>query len=133
MTTATAVASGYHANTWRVTALSMLAGVGLGCLIGIFTSKWLTRGRGGRTSPQHRGSRRHSERESQANATSNLVAALANLTAEVAALQASLTHILTAGRHSQRRPRPPTEAGSVTSEFVSARLGSSDDEFYDME
>ena len=128
MSTCTQCSSG-GVVSWRVTTLSVLAGVGAGYLIGLLTTKWLLReSRGSGGSLAARG--RSSGPPPPASATSDLVASLTSLTAELANLQAAIGHILSRSTSTRQRRRYPTREESTASEYVSAPT--SDDEFYDL-
>ena len=118
--------------SWRVTTLSVLTGVGVGYLVGLITTKWLLKGQGagGRRRPVVSGGE---QQESPGNAASDLVAALTSLTMELSSLRTALSTLLSQPSRHSRRHHHSGAPSTIESEYVSARMGSSDDEFYDLE
>lgn len=132
--------------SWRATALSILAGCGVGYMVGVLTARWWWWGRerrrrrgsgrseGGNAGPSQSSSSVGDSSLSQTT-HADLATALTELTSQVESVQSAVSEILHyMRRRGQRRDVTATSAGSMTSDFLSARPDyPSDDEFFDLE
>ena len=111
-------------SSWHYTALTVLAGVGAGYLLGVVSGRWIWRAQRLRRR-HHRSSTTQSQGQaSSSSLSSSLVSAIGELTAEVGRLrEAVATAGVSVGRTYSRRSMHTVDSAA---DFVSAR-GDSDD------
>ena len=126
--------------SWRATVVGILAGCGVGYVVGLLTARWWGRGR-------RRGARGEGNAGSSSQSSSSLgdstlsqtqatmATALTELTSQVESVQSAISEILHyMRRRGHRRDVTATRGESMTSDFMSARPDyPSDDEFFDLE
>lgn len=115
------MSSSYSISSWHMTAVSVLAGVGAGYLIGLLTTKWLW---------QRKVSTSSSSLSLRHECEAELAAAISGLTSEVGLLRAAMAE--NQQGVGQRSRHAPTE---TTADFVSAlgeTPGDVEDEFFDI-
>ena len=102
-------------SSWHYTALTVLAGVGAGYLLGVVSGRWIWRGR---------------QPSRSSSLSSSLVSAIGELTAEMHRLREAVAAAgITVGRSYSRRS---TNRVDSTADFVSARGDSdSDADFFE--
>ena len=113
-------------SSWHYTALTVLAGVGAGYLIGIVSGKWIWKGQRSRRQPPFSSAPRSQGQPS----TTYLISAIGELTAELGRLREAVAAAgLTVGRTYSRRSIQTVDSSA---DFASARGDSdSDADFFE--
>lgn len=110
-------------SSWHYTALTVLAGVGAGYLLGVVSGKWIWKSRvpSRSSTPRSQGQ--------PSSLTSSLVSAIGELTAEVGRLREA---VASAGLSSGSYSRRSLHTVDSSADFVSARGDSeSDEDFFE--
>ena len=116
-------------SSWHYTALTVLAGVGAGYLLGVVSSRWIWRVQRLRRR-HHHSSGPQSQGQSSSSLSSSLVSAIGELTAEMGRLrEAVATAGINVGRSYSRRSMHTVDSAA---DFVSAHGDSdSDADFFE--
>ena len=114
-------------SSWHYTALTVLAGVGAGYLLGVVSGKWIWKQRPTRTDLSRSTTPRS---QGQSSSTAGLVSAIGELTAEIGRLREV---VATAGLNAVRSySRRSIHTVDSSADFVSARGDSdSENEFFE--
>ena len=120
-------------SSWHYTALTVLAGVGAGYLLGVVSTRWIWRAQRLRRRHHHRSPGPQSQGQpssSSSSLSSSLVSAIGELTTELGRLREAVAAAgVNVGRSYSRRSMHTVDS---TADFVSARGDSdSDADFFE--